>query len=131
MGQCVPFSEISEHLRKKSDVSEKMSDIFGKKSNVSEKMSHVFSGTSIVFSRASLALWHFSKKWGDAGGSDGFFEALGRNRGECVGGLWAFSCLSRDKKGRCVLELLKVVRNAAANCWQLVCYKEICEGCEG
>lgn len=72
MGQCVPFSEISEHLRKKSDVS--------------EKMSHVFWGTSIVFSRASLVLWHFSKKWGDAGGSDGFLEALGRNRGERAGG---------------------------------------------
>ncbi len=82
MGQCVPFSEISEHLSKKSDVSEKMSDIFWKKSNVTEKMSHVFWGTSIVFSRASLALWHFSKKWVDAGGSDGFLEALGRNRGE-------------------------------------------------
>jgi len=75
MGQCVPFSEISEHLRKKSDV-------FRKISNVSWKKSNVFSGTSIVFSRASLALWHFSKKWGDAGGSDGFLEALGRNRGE-------------------------------------------------
>ena len=100
MGQCVPFSEISEHLRKKSDVSEKMSDIFWKKSNVSEKMSnvfwkksnvsekmsHVFWGMSIVFSRASLALWHFSKKWGDAGGSDGFLKALGGNRGECAGG---------------------------------------------
>ncbi len=46
------------------------------------------------------------------------------------GGLWAFSSLSRDKKGRCVLELLKVVRKVAANCWQLGCYKEICEGCE-
>ena len=79
MGQCVPFSEISEHLRKKSDV-------FRKISNVSEKMSHVFWGMSIVFSRASLALWHFSKKWGDAGESDGFFEALGGNRGECAGG---------------------------------------------
>ena len=108
-----------------------MSDIFWKKSNVSEKMSHVFSGTSIVFSRASLALWHFSKKWGDAGGSDGFLGALGRNGGNAQGGLWAFSSLSRDKKGRCVLELLKVVRKAAANFWQLGCYKEICEGCEG
>ena len=108
-----------------------MSDIFWKKSNVSEKMSHVFWGTSIVFSRASLALWHFSKKWGDAGGSDGFLGALGRNRGERAGGLWAFSSLSRDKKGRCVLELLKVVRKAAANFWQLGCYKKICEGCEG
>lgn len=82
MGQCVPFSEISEHLRKKSDVFRKISNVSWKKSNVSEKKSHVFSGTSIVFSRASLALWHFSKKWGDAGGSDGFLEALGRNRGE-------------------------------------------------
>jgi len=86
MGQCVPFSEISEHLRKKSDVFRKISNVFWKKSNVSEKMSHVFWGMSIVFSRASLALWHFSKKWGDAGGSAGFLEALGENRDERAGG---------------------------------------------
>ena len=130
MGQCVPFSEISEHLRKKSDVSEKMSDIFWKKSNVSEKKSHVFWGTSIVFSRASLALWHFSKKWGDAGEATDFLEPWAEIGGNAQGRLWAFSSLSRDKKGRCVLELLKVVRKAAANCWQLGCYKETCEGCE-
>ena len=26
--------------------------------------------------------------------------------------------------------MLKYVRKEAANCWQLGCYKEICEGCE-
>ena len=88
MGQCVPFSEISEHLRKKSDVS--------------EKMSHVFWGTSIVFSRASLALWHFSKKWGDAGGSDGFFEALGRSRGERARGtMGIFQSFEGQKRAMC------------------------------
>ena len=100
MGQCVPFSEISEHLRKKSDVFRKISNVFWKKSNVSEKKSHVFWGTSIVFSRASLALWHFSKKWGDAGGSDGFLEALGRNRGGTRRGDYGhFQVFRGTKKG--------------------------------
>ena len=123
MGQCVPFSETSEHLRKKSNVFRKISDIFWKKS-------HVFWGTSIVFSRASLALWHFSKKWEMQGEATDFLKPWAEIGGNAQGGLWAFSSLSRDKKGRCVLELLKVVRKAAANCWQLGCYKEICEGCE-
>ena len=99
MGQCVPFSEISEHLRKKSDVSEKMSDIFWKKSNVSEKMSHVFWGTSIVFSRASLALWHFSKKWGDAGGSDGFLKPWQKQGGTRKGDYGHFPVFRGTKKG--------------------------------
>ena len=95
MGQCVPFSETSEHLRKKSNVFRKISDIFWKKS-------HVFWGASIVFSRASLALWHFSKKWGDAGGSDGFFEALGRNRGERSGGtMGIFKSFEGQKRAMC------------------------------
>ena len=102
MGQCVPFSEISEHLRKKSDVFRKISNVFWKKSDVSEKMSHVFWGTSIVFSRASLALWHFSKKWGDAGGSDGFFEALGRSRGERARGtMGIFQSFEGQKRAMC------------------------------
>ena len=85
MGQCIPSGETLE--------------MFWKKSNVSEKMSHVFWGTSIVFSRASLALWYFSKKWGDAGGSDGFLGALGRNRGERAGGtMGIFKSFERQKR---------------------------------
>lgn len=86
MGQCIPSGETLEMFWKKSHVFRKISHVSGKKSNVSEKMSHVFWGTSIVFSRASLALWHFSKKWEDAGGSDGFLGALDENRGERAGG---------------------------------------------
>ena len=46
MGQCVPSSETSEILWKKSNV-------FGKKSNVLRKISHVFGKKSNVFAARS------------------------------------------------------------------------------
>ena len=41
MGQCVPSSETSEILWKKSNVFRKISDVFGKKSNVFAARSEV------------------------------------------------------------------------------------------
>ena len=130
MGQCVPFSEISEHLRKKSNVFRKISNVFWKKSNVSEKMSHVFGERPLFLVELPLCCG-ISRKSGEMQGeATDFLKPWAEIGVNAQGGLWAFSSLSRDKKGRCVLELLKVVRKVAANCWQLGCYKEICEGCE-
>ena len=73
-----------------------------------------------------------SRKSGEMQGeAPDFLKPWAKIEMNAQGGLWAFSSLSRDKKGRCVLELLKVVRKVVANCCQLGDYKKICEGCEG
>ena len=60
MGQCVPSSETSEILWKKSNVFRKISNVFqeishvfGKKSNVFRKISNVFQEISHVFGKKS------------------------------------------------------------------------------
>ena len=51
----------------------------------------------------------------------------GRLRG---GGNPPFSDFQSAQNSGDVRFMLKYVRKEAANCWQLGCYKEICEGCE-
>ena len=53
MGQCVPSSETSEILWKKSNVFRKISDVFWKKSNVFQKISNVFRKIPDVFAARS------------------------------------------------------------------------------
>ena len=122
---------------KSRSISEKSPTFFGK--------SPTFLGKSPTFLRKSPTFFRerplflvelplrcgISRKSGEMQGeATDFLKPWAEIGGNAQRRLWAFSSLSRDKKGRCVLELLKVVRNPAANCWQLGCYKEICEGCE-
>ena len=117
MGQCVPFSEISEHLRKKSPTFFGKSPTFFGKSPTFLRKSPTFFEERPLFLVGLPLRCGISRKSGEMQGeATDFLKPWAEIGGTAQGGLWAFSSLSRDKKGRCVLELLKVVRNAAANC---------------
>ena len=60
MGQCVPSSETSEILWKKSNVFRKISDVFQKISNVFGKKSNVFAARSEVGTLVGVFL---GSKW--------------------------------------------------------------------
>ena len=85
MGQCVPFSETSELLWKKSNVFRKISDVFGKKSNVFGARSEV-----------EILLGGF---WGaNAGRKEGSRGALGEKMGGFEGEVPPFFSLSISPK---------------------------------
>ena len=92
MGQCVPFSETSEILWKKSNVFRKISDVFQKISNVFQKSSNVFAARSEI----GILLGGF---WGaNAGQKDESRGALGEKMGSFEGEVPPFFSLSISPK---------------------------------
>ena len=92
MGQCVPFSETSELLWKKSNVFRKISDVFGKKSNVFGKKSNVFGNKFNVFADRSEVGTLVDSFWGaNAGRKEKSRGALGEKMGGFEGEVPPFS----------------------------------------
>ena len=117
-------------LVKSRSISEKSPTFFGKSPTFLGKSPTFFRERPLFLVELPLRCG-ISRKSGEMQGeATDFLKPWAEIGGNAQRRLWAFSSLLRDKKGRCVLELLKVVRNPAANCWKLGCYKEICEGCE-
>ena len=99
MGQCVPFSETSEILWKKSNVFQKISDVFQKISDVFRKISHVFGKKSNVFAARSEVGTLVGGFWGaNAGQKDESRGALGEKMGGFEGEVPPFFSLSISPK---------------------------------
>ena len=82
MGQCIPSSETSEMLWKKSNVFQKISDVFWKKSNVFQKISNVFRKIPDVFAARSEVGTLVNSFWGaNAGRKEESRGALGEKMG--------------------------------------------------
>ena len=80
MGQCVPFSETSEILWKKSNVFRKISDVFQKISNVFGKKSNVFAARSEV---GTLVGGFWDANAGQKEESEHWGRKLAASRGRC------------------------------------------------
>ena len=99
MGQCVPFSETSELLwkksnvfGKKSNVFRKISDVFRKISDVFRKKSNVFRKKSNVFAARSEVGTLVDSFWGaNAGRKEKSRGALGEKMGGFEGEVPPFS----------------------------------------
>ena len=131
MGQCVPSSETSEILWKKSNVFRKISnvlrkisDVFGKKSNVFRKKSNVFAARSEVGTLVDSF-------WGaNAGQKEESGGALEEKIGGFEGEVPPFSAFQSAQNGDDVRFMLKYVRKKGVNCCWVEGYEEIGEGCE-
>ncbi len=93
MGQCIPSSETSEILWKKSNVSGKKSNVLRKKSNFLGKISHVFADRSEV----GTLVGSF---WENAGRKEESHGALGEKMGDFEGEVSPFFNLSISPKWR-------------------------------
>ena len=131
MGQCIPSSETSEMLWKKSNVFRKISDVFWKKSNVFQKISHVFGKKSHVFAARSEVETLVGGFWGaNAGQKDESCGALGEKLGGFEGEVPPFSAFQSAQSSGDVRFMLKYVRNKGVNSCLIEGYEEIGEGCE-
>ncbi len=117
MGQCVPSSETSEILWKKSNVFRKISHVFGKKS-------HVFAARSEV----GTLLGGF---WGaNAGQKEESRGTLREKMGGFEGEVPPFSAFQSVQNSGDVRFMLKYVRNKGVNSCLIEGYEGIGEGCE-
>ena len=124
MGQCVPSSETSEILWKKSHVFRKISNVFQEISNVFWKKSHVFGARSEV----EILLGGF---WGaNAGRKEGSRGALGEKMGGFEGEVPPFSAFQSAQNSGDVRFVLKYVRKKGVNSCLIEGNEEIGEGCE-
>ena len=99
MGQCVPSSETSEILWKKSHVFRKISDVFQKISNVFQEISHVFGKKSNVFAARSEIGILLGGFWGaNAGQKEESRGALREKMGGFEGEVPPFFSLSISPK---------------------------------
>ena len=124
MGQCVPSSETSEILWKKSHVFRKISDVFQKISHVFGKKSHVFAARSEV---GTLVGGFLDANAGQKEESRG---ALGEKIGGFEGEVPPFSAFQSAQNSDDVRFVLKYVRKKGVNCCWVEGYEEIGEGCE-
>ena len=124
MKQCIPPSETSELLWKKSNV-------LGKKSNVFRKISNVFGKKSNVFAARSEVETLVGGFWGaNAGQKDESCGALGEKMGGFEGEVPPFSAFQSAQSSGDVRFMLKYVRNKGVNSCLIEGYEEIGEGCE-
>ena len=99
MGQCVPSSETSEILWKKSNVFGKISNVFQKISNVFRNISHVFGKKSNVFAARSEVGTLVGGFWGvNVGQKEKSRGALGEKKGGFEGEVSPFFSLSISSK---------------------------------
>ena len=117
MGQCVPFSETSEMLWKKSNVFQKISHVFGKKS-------HVFATRSEVGTLVGVFLGS------NAGRKEKSRGALGEKMGGFEGEVPPFSAFQSVQNSGDVRFMLKYVRKKGVNSCLIEDYEGIGEGCE-
>ena len=124
MGQCVPSSETSEVLWKKSHV-------FGKISNIFRKISDVFGKISNVFAARSEVGTLVGGFWGaNAGQKEESGGALEEKMGGFEGEVPPFSAFQSAQNGGDVRFILKYVRKKSVNCCWVEGYEETGEGCE-
>ena len=124
MGQCVPSSETSEILWKKSNV-------FQKISNVLRKISHVFGKKSNVFAARSEVGTLVGGFWeANAGQKEESRGALGEKIGGFEGEVPPFSAFQSAQNSGDVRFMLKYVRKKGVNCCLVEGYGGIGEGCE-
>ena len=124
MGQCIPSSETSGLLWKKSNVFRKISNVFQKISNVFGKKSNVFAARSEV----ETLVGGF---WGaNAGQKEESCGALGEKMGGFEGEVPPFSAFQSAQNSDDVRFMLKYVRNKVVNCCWVEGYEGIGEGCE-
>ena len=124
MGQCVPSSETSEILWKKSNV-------FWKISNVLRKISHVFEKKSNVFAARSEVETLVRGFWGaNAGQKEESCGALGEKMGSFEGEVPPFSAFQSAQNSGDVRFMLKYVRNKGISSCFIESYEEVSEGCE-
>ena len=124
MGQCIPSSETSELLWKKSNV-------FRKISNVLRKISHVFGKKSNVFAARSEVGTLVGGFWGaNAGRKEKSRGALGEKMGGFEGEVPPFSAFQSVQNSGDVRFMLKYVRKKGVNCCLVEGYEGIGEGCE-
>ncbi len=99
MGQCIPSSETSELLWKKSNVFGKISNVFRKISNVFQKISNVFGKKSNVFAaRSEVGTLLGGFGGANAGRKEGSRGALGEKMGGFEGEVPPFFSLSISPK---------------------------------
>lgn len=124
MGQCVPSSETSELLWKKSHV-------FWKKSHVFRKISNVFGKKSNVFAARSEVGTLVDSFWGaNAGQKEESRGALGEKMGGFEGEVPPFSAFQSAQNSGDVRFMLKYVRKKGVNSCLIEDYEGIGEGCE-
>ena len=123
MGQCVPSSETSEILWKKSNVFRKISDVFQKISNVFGKKSNVFAARSEVGTLVGVFL-------GANAGQKRIAWSIRWENGRLRGGGAPFFSLSVSPKWRWCAVCVKICSKKGVNCCWLEGYEEIGEGCE-
>ena len=124
MGQCVPFSETSELLWKKSNVFWKISNVFRKISDVFGKKSNVFAARSEV----EILLGGF---WGvNVGRKEKSRGALGEKMGGFEEEVPPFSAFQSVQNSGDVRFMLKYVRKKGVNSCLIEAYEENGEGCE-
>ncbi len=124
MGQCVPSSETSEILWKKSNV-------FGKISNVFRKISHVFGNKSHVFAARSKVETLLGGFWGvNVGQKEESRGALREKMGGFEGEVPPFSAFQSAQNSGDVRFMLKYVRKKGVNSCLIEGNEEIGEGCE-
>ena len=124
MGQCIPSSETSEILWKKSNVFRKISNVFRKISNVFQKISNVFAARSEV----GTLLGGFGGA--NAGRKEGSRGVLGEKMGGFEGEVPPFSAFQSAQNSGDVRFMLKYVRNKGVNSCLIEGNEEIGEGCE-
>ena len=124
MGQCVPFSETSELLWKKSNVFRKISHVFQKISDVFRKISHVFATRSEVGTLVG-GFWE-----ANAGQKEESRGALGEKIGGFEGEVPPFSAFQSVQNSGDVRFMLKYVRKKGVNSCLIEGNEEIGEGCE-
>ena len=131
MGQCVPSSETSEILWKKSNVFRKISNVLRKISNVLRKISHVFEKKSNVFAARSEVETLVRGFWGaNAGQKEESCGALGEKMGSFEGEVPPFSAFQSAQNSGDVRFMLKYVRNKGISSCFIESYEEVSEGCE-
>ena len=131
MGQCVPSSETSEILWKKSNVFRKISNVFQEISNVFQEISHVFGKKSHVFATRSEVETLVGGFWdANAGQKEESRGALGEKIGGFEGEVPPFSAFQSAQNSDDVRFMLKYVRKKGVNCCWVEGYEEIGEGCE-
>ena len=138
MGQCVPSSETSEILWKKSNVFWKISNVFQEISNVFQEISHVFQEISHVFQKISNVFAARSEVgtlvggfWGvNVGQKEKSRGALGEKKGGFEGEVPPFSAFQSAQNSGDVRFVLKYIRKKGVNSCLIEAYEEIGEGCE-
>ena len=124
MGQCVPSSETSEILWKKSNVFRKISNVFQEISHVFGKKSHVFATRSEVGTLVG-GFWD-----ANAGQKEESRGALGEKIGGFEGEVPPFSAFQSAQNSDDVRFVLKYIRKKGVNSCLIEGNEEIGEGCE-